>query len=395
MVTEIKTHLEEHLIPFWKNLKDLEYGGYYGYLDYQLQLDKRAVKGCILNSRILWFFSNAYMLLKEESLLQEAEHAFCFLKKCCQDKEYGGVYWSLTYDGKPEDTTKHTYNQAFAIYALSSYYDASGSEEALNMAKALYQVVERKCRDEVGYLEAFDRRFQPADNDKLSENGVMAERTMNTLLHVLEAYTELYRVSHEECVRQNLKWILDLVADKIYNPVLHRQEVFFDADYHTLLDLHSYGHDIEAAWLVDRCVDILDEEAYREKITPITKALTEEIYKTAFTGKNLSNEWENGRVDTDCVWWVQAEAIVGFINGYQHDKNHPEYLEAASAIWEFVKAYLIDPREGSEWYWLVDKAGKPCSEKPIAGPWKCPYHNGRMCMEVIRRNMDVTQAILD
>lgn len=390
MVTEIKTHLEEHLIPFWKNLKDLEHGGYYGYLDYQLQLDKRSVKGCILNSRILWFFSNAYMLLKEEALLQEAEHAFCFLKECCQDKEYGGVYWSLTYDGQPQDTTKHTYNQAFAIYALSSYYNASGNEEALNMAKALYQVIERKCRDEAGYLEAFDRRFQPTDNEKLSENGVMAERTMNTLLHVLEAYTELYRVSRKEDVKQNLKWILDLVADKIYNPVLHRQEVFFDADYHTLLDLHSYGHDIETAWLVDRCVDILDDETYRAKMTPITRSLTEEVYKRAFTGRSLNNECEKGKVDTDCVWWVQAEAIVGFINGYQHDNDHKEYLEAAGAIWAFVKKYMIDQREGSEWYWLVNKDGVPYPGKPIVEPWKCPYHNGRMCMEVIRRDIDVT-----
>lgn len=389
MIEEIKKHLEECLIPFWKNLRDQEYGGYYGYLDYELRLDKQSVKGCILNSRILWFFSNAYALLGEESLLGEAEHAFRFLKEYCWDREYGGVYWSLKYDGKLEDSTKHTYNQAFAIYALSSYYNASGDQAALHMAEALYRIIEERCRDNQGYLEAFDRQFQPVENDKLSENGVMAERTMNTLLHVLEAYTELYRVGRDERVKQNLKWILDLVADKIYNPVLHRQEVFFDADYHTLIDLHSYGHDIETAWLVDRCVDILGDEVYREKITPITKILTEEIYKTAFTGKNLSNECEKGRVDTDCVWWVQAEAIVGFINGFQHDNRHTEYLEAAGAIWEFIKAYIIDPRQGSEWYWLVDKDGKPYPGKPIVEPWKCPYHNGRMCMEVIRRNIDV------
>lgn len=388
MVTEIKQHLKERLIPFWKNLKDMEHGGYYGYLDYKLRLDKKSVKGCILNSRILWFFSNAYLLLGEKSLLEEAEHAFCFLKEFCQDREYGGVYWSLTWDGRPEDTTKHTYNQAFAIYALSSYYDASGNQEALDMAKALYQIIEEKCRDEAGYLEAFDRHFQPVDNDKLSENGVMAHRTMNTLLHVLEAYTELYRVTQDADVEKKLKWILDLVADKIYNPLLKRQEVFFDADYHTLIDLHSYGHDIEAAWLVDRCVDILDDADYRAKITPITKSLTKEVYKTAFTGRSLNNECEAGKVDTDCVWWVQAEAVVGFINGYQHDGSCTEYLAAAGAIWNFIKEYMIDPREGSEWYWLVDRNGKPYPDKPIVEPWKCPYHNGRMCIEVIRRDID-------
>ncbi|MDD7391155.1 MAG: AGE family epimerase/isomerase [Lachnospiraceae bacterium] len=388
MVEEIKKHLEESLIPFWKNLKDEEYGGYYGYLDYQLKLDKKAVKGCILNSRILWFFSNAFMVLKDESLLKEADHAFRFMKERCMDRECGGVYWSLTYDGQPEDSTKHTYNQAFAIYALSSYYDASGNQEALDMAWDLYHIIETKCRDEQGYLEAFDRNFQPEDNDKLSENGVMADRTMNTLLHVLEAYTELYRVTKDERVGSNLRFMLDVVADKIYNPVLRRQEVFFDSEYHTLLDLHSYGHDIETAWLVDRCIDVLNDDAYRAKITPITMALTDQIYKTAFTGRNLSNECEKGKVDTNCVWWVQAEAIVGFINGYQHDSSRTEYLQAAASIWEFIKEFIIDKRNGSEWFWLVDRDGTPYPDKPIVEPWKCPYHNGRMCMEVIRRNID-------
>ena len=390
MIENVKKHLKDDLIPFWSNLMDKEYGGFYGYMDYKLRLDKQSIKGCILNSRILWFFSNAYMILGEESLLEEAKHAFRFLKEYCWDKEYGGVYWSLTYDGRPEDTTKHTYNQAFAVYALSSYYKAAGDGEALKLAEALYQIIEQRCRDEKGYLEAFDRQFCPTDNEKLSENGVLAERTMNTLLHVLEAYTEFYDVTQNLHVKNNLKLILDIVAEKIYNPALHRQEVFFDLEYHTLLDLHSYGHDIEAAWLIDRCVDVLDDDSYRAKITPITRVLTEEIYKTAFTGRNLSNECEKGKVDTDCVWWVQAEAIVGFMNGFEHDSSRNDYLEAANAIWGFIKDYMIDHRKGSEWYWLVDKDGKPYMDKPIVDQWKCPYHNGRMCMEVIRRNIDVT-----
>ena len=175
---DVKKHLTERIIPFWKSLRDEEYGGYYGWLGYDLVLDKKAVKGCILNSRILWFFSNAYLLLGEKSLLQEAEHGWNFLKDRCVDRENGGVYWSLSYDGKPEDTTKHTYNQAFAMYALSSYYDASGDREALELAWDLYHLIETRCRDEYGYLEAFNIRFEPEDNDKLSENGVMAEKTM-------------------------------------------------------------------------------------------------------------------------------------------------------------------------------------------------------------------------
>ena len=190
---EIQSHLTQKIIPFWSGLKDEKYGGFYGYLGYDLTLNRQAVKGCILNSRILWFFSNACLLLGDDSLLADAKHAYEFLKEHCIDPENGGVYWSLTYDGRPEDTTKHTYNQAFAIYALSSYYDASKDAQALELALSLYQIVEQKCRDAYGYMEAFDIRFAPVENDKLSENGVMAEKTMNTLLHVFEAYTELYR----------------------------------------------------------------------------------------------------------------------------------------------------------------------------------------------------------
>ena len=389
MVEEVKEHLLHTIIPFWKNLRDNEHGGYYGWLGYDLALDKKAVKGCILNSRITWFFANAYTLLKDESLLDEAKHGFAFMKDYCFDKENGGIYWSITYDGKPEDTTKHTYNQAFCIYALSSYYEASKDEEALAMAKELFHIIEEKCTDEVGYLEAFDREFHLIENDKLSENGVIADKTMNTLLHVFEAYTELYRVSKDTEVKKRLEWILDTIADKIYNPKLHRQEVFFDKNYNSILDLHSYGLDIETAWLLNRGVDVLGEEAYQKKMGPIIDDLTAQVYKVAFDGHSLANECEKGVVNTHRIWWVQAETVIGFLNGYQRNPEKKEYLEAAKSEWQFIKDYVIDKREGSEWFWEVDENGKPYPDRPIVEPWKCPYHNGRMCIEVIRRDIDV------
>ena len=192
MVNEIKEHLLNGIIPFWKGLRDDEYGGYYGYMGFDLAVDKKYEKGCILNSRILWFFSSAYKVLVDKTLLSEATHAYEFFKKYCIDDEYGGVFWSVSYDGKPLDTTKHTYNQAFTIYGLSAYFDASGDWEALKMAVSLYELIEKKMRDERGYLEAFDREFRPVSNEKLSENGTDAARSMNTLLHVMEGYTELY-----------------------------------------------------------------------------------------------------------------------------------------------------------------------------------------------------------
>ena len=350
MVEEVREHLEKGIIPFWKNLKDEEFGGYYGWVGFDQAVDKKADKGCILNSRITWFFANAYTLLKDESLLDEAKHGYEFLRNHCIDPVNGGIYWSIHYDGTPADTMKHTYNQAFCIYALSSYYEASGDQEALKLAKELFTIIEEKCTDEIGYLEAFNEKFQLISNEYLSENGVMADKTMNTLLHVFEAYVELYRVSKDAKVAERLKWIMDTFAEKVYNPELQRQEVFFDKNYNTILDLHSYGHDIETAWLMDRGVEVLGDPVYKEKMTPITKALTAKIYETAFDGQSLSNECDRGNVDTWRIWWVQAETVIGFLNGYEKSPEHKEYLEAAEKEWQFIKEHVIDKRENSEWF---------------------------------------------
>ncbi|HCT90889.1 MAG TPA: N-acylglucosamine 2-epimerase, partial [Lachnospiraceae bacterium] len=370
-IKEMEDHLKNRMIPFWEGLRDDTCGGYYGYKGFDLVVDKRYEKGCILNSRILWFFSNAYRLFGDERLAGDARHAYEFMKNYCVDRDYGGVYWSVSYDGEVIDSTKHTYNQAFAIYALASYYDAVGSEEALALALQIQSVIEEKCTDEWGYLEAFNRQFEPEDNDKLSENGVMAEKTMNTLLHVMEAYTELYRVSRDGRTENRLRFILDLLADKLYNPDLKRQEVFFDKTWNSLIDLHSYGHDIETAWLTDRCLDVLGDEAYMAKLTPVTRALTGKVYEKAYREHSLLNEAERGVDDTTRVWWVQAEAVVGFYNGWQRQPEHTEYLEAAREIWSYICNHMIDPRPGSEWFWSLDSSHRPI-EKPIVEPWKCP-----------------------
>lgn len=385
LMQEFKDHLTGTLIPFWKSMRDDEFGGYYGWLGYDLKLDRKAVKGCILNSRILWFFSNACRVLEDKTLLDEADHAYAFLRDYCLDRKKGGVYWSLTFDGKVEESLKHTYNQAFAIYALSSYYRVSGKEEALKLAFDLFGLIEGKCRDDKGYLEAFTAEFGPADNEKLSENGVMAEKTMNTLLHVFEAYTELYDVTKDERVGNCLKWILDIFAEKVYNPSKRRQEVFFDSDWNTLIDLHSFGHDIETAWLIDRGCEVLGDEAYSEKMHAITKELEACVYEKAYRNHSLANEAENGVVNTLRIWWVQAETVVGYTNAWQKAPEHKEYLQAAEDVWQYIKTYIVDKRSGSEWLWCVNEDGSPVEGKPVVEPWKCPYHNGRMCMEMIKR----------
>lgn len=385
IIREIEEHLKHAIIPFWLKLRDDTYGGFYGLMTNDLVLHKEAEKGCILNSRILWFFSSAYTVLKDVKLLEAARHAYSFLLQHCLDEQYGGVYWSVTYDGKPFDTMKHTYNQAFAVYALSAYYEASKEEEAKNLALLLFQCIETKCKDKTGYLEAFDQRFQVIPNEALSENNVLAHRTMNTALHLLEAYTELYKITRDDRVKGSLCEILDTFANQIYSQKFARLDVFFDASYHTLIDLQSYGHDIEASWLLDRAVEVLDLQEYRTKISPVTVVLTDSVYKRGFDGHSVLNECENGIVNKHRIWWIQAESMVGFMNAYEKDAAKREYLEAVEHIWDFCKTYLFDKRLGSEWFWEVDENGIPYKEREIAGPWKCPYHNGRMCIELIRR----------
>lgn len=387
---EIKEHLLQNIIPFWTSMKDDVNGGYYGWMDYDLTIDKEATKGGILNSRILWFFTNAAECLQDPSLLVYAKHAYDFMLLHCLDYKNGGIYWSVSYDGCIEDSMKHTYNQAFGIYALASYYEATKEVAVIELALQLFHLIEDNCRDEMGYLEAFDQEFHPVSNEKLSENGVEAKKTMNTILHVFEAYTELYRVSKDNQVKERLLWILDVFETKIYNAKEQKQEVFFDENMNSIIEMHSYGHDIETAWLLDRGCEILKEEAYSKRISKITKALTNKIYEVAYRNHSVLNESCNGVVDTSRIWWVQAEAMVGFMNGYQKDQTEDRYRIAVQDIWTYIKAFLIDHRAGSEWLWEVNEAGEPNRQKPILEPWKCPYHNGRMCIEILRRDMDVT-----
>lgn len=391
MLDSMKKEFDGHVFPFWEGLIDKEYGGYYGEMNFDLELDKKAVKGCILNSRILWFFSNAYLTLKDKKYIEYAAAAYEFLKKAFLDKEYGGVYWSVSYDGKPVEDMKHTYNQAFAIYGLSSYYDATKDEDALKTAFDIFNIIEEKCRDNDGYLEAFTRVFGDESNEKLSENGVMATRTMNTLLHVMEGYTELYRVSGDERVKEKICEILDIFRNKIFNPAEERMEVFFDADYNSLIDLHSFGHDIETAWLIDRTVEVLKAEGTKYDMSDITKVLTEKIYRDCFEGDCLPAEKCKGVVEETRVWWVECETVIGFINGYQKTGDR-KYLDAAEKTWKYIEKYIIDPREGSEWYSDVNKDGVPESRKPIVDAWTCPYHNGRMYFEVLNRMKQIKEG---
>ena len=332
-MSSIKQAAEEMLlqtiIPFWKGLRDEENGGFYGYMDFDLKLDKKAEKGCILNSRILWFFSEAAMLTGRADLAEDARHAYQFFLKNCYDEANGGVYWSCDYTGKPQDTTKHTYNQGFAIYALSAYYRLTKDPVALTYAKKIFHLIEQHCTDSEGYLEAFTIDWKPESNEKLSENGVMAAKTMNTLLHVFEGYAGLYQASRDPEVEKALRRILDIYEHKIYSPELHRQLVFFDQHYNSIIDLYSYGHDIESSWLIDWGCDLLGDAALSKRIHAINSDLAAHIYKEAYIDHSVVNECDRGKVNTTRVWWVQAESVLGFVNEY-NKSGDAKYRDAAA-----------------------------------------------------------------
>lgn len=385
---EAEEHLRNRLIPFWMKLKDTVNGGYIGLVDFDLQPDAHAPKGSIYTSRILWFFSTAYRLLGDEELLECAHHAYAFLERFW-DGEHGGVYWSVTYDGKPLDTMKHTYAQSFAIYALSAYAMASGDDRALRRAESLYGLVESRMRDEDGYLEAFECDFRPSGNEKLSDNprllarGVVASKTMNTLLHIMEAYTQLYLAGRDGCVLQSLRSLLLTLRDQVYNQEANRLEVFLDAHFHSLFDMQSYGHDIEASWLIDLAADTALPEQEREEVKRWTTELARGVCARAFGENGLLNERVEGKDDPTLVWWVQAETMIGLANLWQKT-GEAQWLTALQRQWETIRTKLVDPRPDSEWFWCLTGEGVP-ERRPFAEPWKAPYHNGRMCMELMTR----------
>jgi mannobiose 2-epimerase len=351
-------------------------------------VDRDAPKGCILNSRILWFFSRAYQATGDPALLSHAQHAYAFLQRFW-DGEYGGVYWSVTADGKPLDTVKHTYAQAFAIYALSTYALASGLAEPREQAMALYLLIETRMKDSVSYLEAFDREFKPLSNAKLSDNpkllakGIIADKTMNTLLHVMEAYTALHEATADQTVAESLRAVLRTITKKVYDPCLNRLEVFFDADMRTVFDMQSFGHDIEASWLIDLAARrVLAGEALG-RVTAMTATLAQGVFERAFRDGSLANEQTEGDMDETRIWWVQAETLVGLTNLWQKTGD-PAIRQAMDEAWTYIMGHIVDLRAGSEWLGSIDPAGSVIPA-PIVDPWKCPYHNGRMCLELMAR----------
>lgn len=385
---EMRSELENNILPFWMNkMEDNEQGGFYGEITGNDELRPEASKGAILNARILWTFSAAYRLLKKPEYLKTATRAKRYLIDRFYDPEYGGIYWELDYKGNPLDTKKQIYAIGFAIYGLSEYARATGDAEALEYAQRLFEVIEQHSFDPVqnGYLEALTRDWQPIEDMRLSDKDENEKKTMNTHLHILEPYTNLYRVWKDERLERQLRNLIDVFITRILDPQTGHLNLFFEEDWTNKYRIYSYGHDIEASWLIHEAALVLGDETVLKRIEP----LIVRIAQAADEGLNpdgsmiYENFLDKQKIDRELHWWVQAENVVGHINLYQHFEDESA-LDIAARCWEFIKAKLIDHEQG-EWHWSILPDGTVNRKDDKAGFWKCPYHNGRMCMEVIER----------
>jgi mannobiose 2-epimerase len=379
--------VKENILLFWQNMADKENGGFLGETDFYGKPDKAAGKGCILNSRILWTFSAAYSLFGDEAYKACAQRARDFLSSAFLDTANGGLYWLVDHKGKAQDTRKQFYNIAFGIYALSEHYRATGDKSSLELAMSLFDVTEKYGFDPAagGYIEACDREWRPISDFRLSGKDLNCPKSMNTNLHVLEAYTNLARASGDERVRKALEAILRVTLDKIVNRDCHF-ELFFDMAWNSLVKDISYGHDIEGSWLLYEAALAAGDENLISKVKQTALAIAEVIYNTAIDHKNgglLSGCDAAGHIHNKKEWWPQAEAVVGFYNAYELSGDR-KYFDAADSIWGYIQNHFVDRAHG-EWHNELNPDNTPDTAMPKAGFWKCPYHNARACFEVVRR----------
>ena len=385
---QVEAELLSDILPFWlKYTIDDEYGGFRGQVLNDLTIDPHAAKGLILNARILWTFSKAFSVYRIRVYLETARRAYEYILKCFWDAEFGGVYWMLDYAGQPLDSKKRIYGQAFTVYALAEYGHASDDGAAFQKALRLVSQIESAGHDDEhgGYFETYERDWTLATDQRLSVVDLDEKKSMNTHLHLLEAYATLLHFHEDATVRLRLRELIEMFLEHIIDPKNSHFILFFDEVWRRRSDVFSFGHDIEGSWLLLEAAEILGDPALLARVREISVKMAQAVYEQAIDadGGLLYEADPTGIIDSDKHWWPQAEAVVGFLNAYQLS-GRQHFLDAAERSWDFIENRIVDHEHG-EWFWLVSKAGVPGNEQDKVGPWKCPYHNSRTCFEVMER----------
>ena len=379
---EVRENLTSCILPYWLKLKDPR-GGFYGEVASDGTILYDAPRGVILNARIIWSFAAAYQALPETPYLVAAVHARdYFLEHFC-DHKYGGVYWSVDAAGERLDTKKQLYAQGFAIYGLSELYKVTGDDEVLKNAINLYRVVETYFADKEngGYIEALARDFSPLEDMSLSAHDINADKTMNSHLHVLEAYANLYQVWPDEELKEAVQKLLDLVGTRIMGADGHLQ-LYFRKDWSVMPGGVSYGHDIETSWLALECADALKDIDVVNRVRPWALSMGKAGNEGLLPDGSMRYEKRlDGKYDDSRQWWGQAETVVSNLWLWKYHAD-PQGADKALAAWNYIRENLVDEKDG-EWWWAVLEDGSRDLSQPKVGFWKCPYHNTRMCLQVL------------
>ena len=386
--TQLKEELTGNILPFWMaHSIDKVNGGFYGALTNDLEIHNEVPRSAILCARILWTYAAAYRKLGDKEYLDMARWAYDYLERVFLDPEYGGLYWSVDVTGKPVFDRKHHYAQAFAIYGLSEYYRAAREPKSLALAQTLFRLLEKHAYDPTfgGYIEGSSRKWEALADMRLSDRDLNCRKSMNTMLHVLEAYTNLLRVWEDDTLKRQHKALIETFQQHIVDHESGHFKLFFDDRWNSLLDNVSFGHDIEGSWLLFEAAQVQGDLALMDKIRESSIQIAAAVYNDGLEpdGSLPYEAGPQGLVDSDKTWWVQAEAMLGFYNAYQLS-GQQHFAQAASRSWDYIQNKLVDRIHG-DWIKRLHRDGTPDNNNYKVGPWECPYHHSRACFEMIER----------